>query len=102
MIDFHSTRSNLFYVQGPEEMDEGQRRFLTAWLEGRENALAGYPFTIEPRNANPGSGTAKNWFHATYAIAAYTYEVADDADRTATRTAAKLLAEILIPALGGG
>jgi hypothetical protein len=102
MFDFHSTRSNLFYVQGPEEMDEVQRRFLAAWLEGRENALAGYPFTIEPRNANPGSGTAKNWFHATYAIPAYTYEVADDADRTATRAAAKMLAEALIPALGGG
>jgi hypothetical protein len=102
MIDFHSTRSNLFYVQGPDEADAAQRRFLAAWLEGRENALAGYPFTIEPRNANPGSGTAKNWFHATYAIPAYTYEVADDADRAATRAAAKVLAESLIPALGGG
>lgn len=102
MLDFHSTRSNLFYVQGPDEADAAQRRFLAAWLEGRENALAGYPFTIEPRNANPGSGTAKNWFHATYAIPAYTYEVADDADRAATRAAAKVLAESLIPALGGG
>ena len=102
MLDFHSTRSNLFYVQGPDETDAAQRRFLVAWLEGRENALAGYPFTIEPRNANPGSGTAKNWFHATYAIPAYTYEVADDADRAATGAAAKVLAESLIPALGGG
>lgn len=102
MLDFHSTRSNLFYVQGPDETDAAQRRFLVAWLEGRENALAGYPFTIEPRNANPGSGTAKNWFHATYAIPAYTYEVADDADRAATRAAAKVLAESLIPALAGG
>lgn len=102
MLDFHSTRSNLFYVQGPDETDAAQRRFLVAWLEGRENALAGYPFTIEPRNANPGSGTAKNWFHATYAIPAYTYEVADDADRAATRAAAKVLAESLVPALTGG
>lgn len=102
MLDFHSTRSNLFYVQGPDETDAAQRRFLVAWLEGRENALAGYPFTIEPRNANPGSGTAKNWFHATYAIPAYTYEVADDADRAATGAAAKVLAESLIPALDGG
>lgn len=102
MLDFHSTRSNLFYVQGPDETDAAQRRFLAAWLEGRENALAGYPFTIEPRNANPGSGTAKNWFHATYAIPAYTYEVADDADRAATRAAAKVLAESLVPALAGG
>lgn len=99
MVDFHSTRSNLFYVQGADEASTAQRRFLAAWLEGREDAVAGYRFTIEPRNANPGSGTAKNWFHATYAIPAYTYEVADEADRAATRTAAAALAGGLVDAL---
>jgi hypothetical protein len=99
MVDFHSTRTNLFYVQGPGEASAAQQRFLAAWLEGRENALAGYPFTLEPRNANPGSGTAKNWFHTAYAIPSYTYEVADDADRAATRSAARVLAESLLPAL---
>lgn len=99
MLDFHSTRTNLFYVQGETEATPAQLRFRKAWLDGREGALSGYPFTIEPRNANPGSGTAKNWFHATYAIPAYTYEVADEADRAATRAAAKVLAENMIPAL---
>jgi hypothetical protein len=97
-VDFHSTRTNLFYVQG-EEASARERRFLAAWLAGRENAFAGYPFTIEPRNANPGSGTAKNWFHVTYAIPAYTYEVADEADRDAARAAARALAASLLPAL---
>lgn len=99
MVDFHSTARNLFYVQGKEEASPAQLSFLAAWLEGRENAFAGYPFTLEPRNANPGSGTAKNWFHATYAIPSYTYEVGDDADRAATRAAARALAESLLPAL---
>ena len=99
MVDFHSTRSNLFYVQGPDEASAAQQRFLAAWLAGRETALPGYPFTLEPRNANPGSGTAKNWFHTAYAIPAYTYEVADDADRDATRAAAQALAGTLVPAL---
>lgn len=99
MVDFHSTRTNLFYVQGPGEASVAQQQFLAAWLEGREDALAGYPFTLEPRNANPGSGTAKNWFHRTYAIPSYTYEVADDADRPAARAAARALAESLLPAL---
>jgi hypothetical protein len=99
MVDFHSTGRNLFYVQGKGEASAGQQRFLAAWLEGRETALAGYPFTIEPRNANPGSGTAKNWFHQTYAIPSYTYEVGDDADRPATVAAARALAGSLIPAL---
>jgi len=98
MIDFHSTSRNLFYVQG-DEASEAQRRFLRAWLEGKENTFPGYPFTIEPRNANPGSGTAKNWFHATYAVPAYTYEVADTADRDGTGAAATALADSLIQAL---
>lgn len=98
MVDFHSTARNLFYVQG-DEASAAQKRFLTAWLEGRERAVPSYPFTIEPRNANPGSGTAKNWFHARFAIPAYTYEVGDSADRAATRRMAEALAETLPPAL---
>ncbi len=99
MVDFHSTSRNLFYVQGDTEATPAQQRFLAAWLGGKEQAFAGYPFTLEPRNANPGSGTTKNWFHATYAIPAYTYEVGDNADRPATRAAARALAEAMIPAL---
>lgn len=98
MVDFHSTGRNLFYVQG-DEASPAQARFLAAWLGGRETAFVGYPFTIEPRNANPGSGTAKNWFHATYAIPSYTYEVSDTADRDAARKAASELAQGLIAAL---
>lgn len=98
LVDFHSTGRNLFYVQG-DEATPAQQRFLGAWLAGRENAFPGYPFTLEPRNANPGSGTAKNWFYASYAIPAYTYEVADTVDRDAARNAARELAVGLIPAL---
>lgn len=100
MVDFHATRSSLFYVQGEDEASPAQQRFLAAWLGGQESALAGYPFTIEPRNANPGSGTAKNWFHSAYAIPSYTYEVADTADRSATRIAARELAVRLLAVLG--
>lgn len=99
MVDFHSTARNLFYVQGEDEANEAQARFLGAWLGGKEQAFPGYPFTLEPRNANPGSGTTKNWFHQTYAIPAYTYEVGDNADRDAARAAARALAEAMIPAL---
>lgn len=98
MIDFHSTYKNLFYVQG-DEASAAQRRFLAAWLGGREEALPSYPFTIEPRDANPGSGTTKNWFFQTYGIAAYTYEVGDDADREGARAAAATLARGLPQAL---
>ena len=100
MVDFHSTGRNLFYVQGDEEASPAQTRFLRAWLGGKEQAFPGYAFTLEPRNANPGSGTAKNWFHQTYAIPSYTYEVGDNTDRPATRAAARALAEAMVGALG--
>ncbi len=98
MLDFHSTNRNVFYVQG-DEATRAQTRFLKKWLGGKENLYPGYPFTLDPRNANTGAGTTKNWFAATYAIPAYTYEVADTADRAGTRTAAAGLADALPAAL---
>lgn len=99
MLDFHSTNRNLFYVQG-SETSASEQRFRAAWLVGKETILKGYPFEIEPRDANPDAGTAKNWFHRTYAIPAYTYEVGDNTDPAALRDAAEALARAMIPALG--
>lgn len=93
MIDFHSTQRNLFYVQGAEETDTRQEQFLTDWLVPLTDAFPGYAFTIERRNANPGSGTSKNWFNETYGIPAYTYEAADEVDRDAAAAAARTLAD---------
>lgn len=98
MLDFHSTQRNLFYVQGEETSAQG-KRFLTAWLGGKEAVFDGYPFEIEARDANPGAGTTKNWFNATYGIPAYTYEVGDETEAAAIRSAAETLAQAMIPAL---
>ncbi|VVT00412.1 conserved exported hypothetical protein [Erythrobacter sp. EC-HK427] len=101
MLDFHSTRQNLFYVQGDGETNAVQERFLSQWLAGQEQAITGYPFTIERRNANPGSGTSKNWFFAQYNIPAYTYEVGDETDRDAAMLAAQELAQRFVAATEG-
>lgn len=98
MIDFHSTTRNLFYVQGDDAPDP-QRRFLAAWLGGKETSDPGYPFTIEKRDANPGRGTSKTWFHTTYDIPAYTFEVGDETGRDSAASAASDLANALLPAL---
>lgn len=98
MLDFHSTNRNLFYVQGTEASPQGAK-FLSAWLGGKETAFTGYPFSIEPRDANPGSGTTKNWFNTIYGIPAYTYEVGDESDAAAVRSVAEALAQALIPSL---
>ena len=99
MIDFHSTRSNLFYVQGEEETDAREQAFLDSWLGQLAGKLEGFEFTIERRNANPGSGTSKNWFHETFDIPAYTYEVGDESDRSATKSAARRIADRFVETL---
>lgn len=97
-IDFHSTARNLFYVQG-KEATAAQQRFVALWLEGREGALPGYPFTIERTDATPGAATSKVWFHARYGIPTITYEVGDRSREPAVAAAAEELARNLIPAL---
>ncbi|MEE1876626.1 hypothetical protein [Altererythrobacter litoralis] len=69
-------------------------RFLLAAIVHHQIAA-----DIARGDANPGSGTTKNWFHDTYGIPAYTYEIADNADRAGTRDAARALAESLPSAL---
>lgn len=93
MLDFHSTWRNVFYVQSDDETGELEKRFLADWLGALENGIGGYPFSIERRNANPGSRTAKNWFHEVYDIPSYTYEVGDETAPEAIERAAKLLAQ---------
>jgi hypothetical protein len=100
MVDFHSTGRNLFYVQG-EEATPAQNLFVGDWLVGKENAFTGYSFAIVRSNADPGSGTSKNWFHAMFGIPAITYEVDDNAEKFAAAAAAKVLAGELLSALDG-
>lgn len=92
MLDFHSTGRNLFYVQSEGEMDEREKEFLEGWLGRKETAMGDYPFVIERRIANPGLGTAKNWFHQIYDIPAYTYEVGDETRPDAIQRSARSLA----------
>ena len=99
MLDFHSTGRNLFYVQGADETSAEQEQFLTDWLVPLTQAYPGYEFTIERRNANPGSGTSKNWFNEAYDIPAYTYEAADEVDREAAAAAARGIADAFIASL---
>jgi hypothetical protein len=98
MIDFHSTARSLFYVQG-DEASAADRRFTDRFLGGKERRFAGYPFTIEPRNANPGSGTAKNWFFACFGVPSLTYEVGDAVERGKAANAAQALAHDFMAAL---
>ncbi|MBX3594045.1 M14 family metallopeptidase [Sphingomonas sp.] len=97
-IDFHSTDRNLFYTQG-EGDNAAIYAWSKAWLDRARPHVPDYAFTQEPRNANPGSGTAKNYFFQTYGIPSMTYEVGDETDRKAIATAARAFAIALSPSV---
>lgn len=93
-IDFHSTQRNLFYVQGPNEITSPPG-FTNRWLRDAQARLPDYAFAIEPRDAEPNSGTAKNHFHRHFGVPSITYEVGDDTPRTALSEAARVFASTL-------
>ena len=79
MLDFHSTRRDVFYTQLPEDFAP-QPDFATDWLELVQSRLPDY--TVE-RDARPTSEqpNSKNFFFTTYGIPAITYELGDETDR---------------------
>ena len=79
MLDFHSTRGNVFYTQVPEE-SSWPIDFATVWLERAGERITGYDFKNAPGTGS-GQANTKNYFHARYGIPAITYELGDETDR---------------------
>ncbi len=91
MLDFHSTRSNLFYTQVPED---GARPldFAREWLTRSRVRLPDYEFSHEARPPS-GQANTKNYFFDRYGIAAITYEVGDETERSLIAGSAPVFAE---------
>lgn len=91
-IDFHSTKSNVFYTQ---ENPTHPPRFTVRWLKAVRPVIPDYRFRIDP---GPGENrrVAKNYIYGRYGIPSITYEVGDETDRAVTRDAARVLAEELM------
>lgn len=91
MLDFHSTRRNLFYTQTPEDFPAGAD-FAGRWLTAAEARLPDFAFT---REANPPSeqANAKNYFFKRFAIPAITYELGDETEAVAAVQSAVVFAE---------
>ncbi len=79
MLDFHSTRSSLFYTQMPGDFDEPVD-FATAWLTRSRKRIPAFEFKHDPRPPS-GQDNTKNYFFAHYGIPAITYEIGDEVDR---------------------
>jgi len=76
MLDFHSTRSSLFYTQLPEPQDKPVD-FASEWLNAARARLPHFPFKHDPRPPS-GQDNTKNFFHKNYGIPAITYELGDE------------------------
>lgn len=101
MIDFHSTARNLFYVQGEDEATR-TGDLVARWLARGRSLAPAYEFTIEPANANPGLGTAKNYYFRQFGISSITYEVGDETDREQIALGAMGMAEALMLEMSSG
>jgi hypothetical protein len=94
-LDFHSTADNVFYIQDEENVTIPPG-FVDTWLENaRPRVPDSYPFDGLPKPTD-AVGISKNYMYHRYGIPSSTYEVADEADREATRQAAVVFAEELM------
>ncbi len=90
MLDFHSTRSNVFYTQVPEDHARPPG-FARAWLDRSRARLPGYDFEHDPRPPS-GQPNAKNYFFDRYRIASITFETGDETERARIAAAAPVFA----------
>lgn len=94
VLDFHSTRENIFYTITEETDPPG---FMTEWLDRSDVRIGDdYPFSERPGDPANNVVVAKNYFFLRYGIPTATYEVGDESNRAATRNAAVVFAEELM------
>ena len=91
MLDFHSTKSSLFYTQLPDDSNESAD-FATVWLSRSRKRLPDFEFKHDPRPPS-GQANTKNFFHSHYGIPAITYELGDEVDREEIAATTPVFAE---------
>lgn len=91
MLDFHSTKSNVFYTQADDE-NTLPKNFAATWLQRSAARQSGIEFTREA-NHNSGQANAKNYFFTRYGIPSITYELGDATDRQVITNSAPVFAE---------
>ncbi len=97
VLDFHSTRRNVFYTQDADSPTRPPE-FAAHWLDAAAQHGQLYGFENAPRPLT-GNGTAKNYFYGRFGIPSITYEVADEEDREMIASSASAFAEALVDVL---
>jgi len=98
LVDFHSTREDVFYTQRDEDPMEPPG-FYTRWLGRLQERMPGYHVNRDPGH-QAGLPTAKTWVYETYGIPAVTFEIGDEtpretSDRLATEAARAMMETLL-------
>jgi predicted deacylase len=91
MLDFHSTKNNVFYTQRDIDPTD-PADFTGRWLTRSAQRLPDYGFKREA-NETSSQPNSKNYFYTRYGIPAITYETGDDASRKAAEKAAVIFAQ---------
>jgi len=91
MLDFHSTRQNLFYTQ-LEEDSSWPIDFASVWFERVSARNPEVEFEHAKRQRS-GQANTKNYFFDRYRIPALTYELGDEASRELLRIHTPMFAE---------
>lgn len=91
MLDFHSTKRNVFYTQSSSDVTNPPK-FAQSWLTRTRERLDGYEFERAERHQSD-LPTSKNYVFTRFGAPAITYEVGDETDRELVRESARVFAE---------
>lgn len=97
MLDFHSTKRNVFYTQFKED-ETIPPKFTRDWIAGAKERLAGYEFERAERETTD-LATSKNYIHRRFGAPAITYELGDNTDRRIIRASSIIFAEEMMETL---
>ena len=78
-VDFHSTRSNVFYTM-PVDYGVENAYFVRHWLGDLDKKMPDVEVVLKPGN-NPDLGVSKQYFSDKFGVHAITYEMGDNTDR---------------------
>lgn len=98
VIDFHSTRRDIFYIQQTQQAT----RFpdlVENWIGAINLQQSAIEFAVKP-GYSPNNATAKTYFYKQYQIPTLTYELSDDSPldkiKVSSHVAARTLMERLV------
>ena len=97
MLDFHSTRRNVFYTQFIN-VETTPPRFTDLWIASARERLVGDDFERAERETTD-LPTSKNYIHRRFGAPAITYELGDQTDRRFIRHSSVIFAEEMMETL---